>query len=35
MAHQVIKEVMATIGGVSSIAGATSFSFSATASIGD
>jgi hypothetical protein len=33
MAHQIIKEVMATIGGVSSIAGASSFSLSA--SIGD
>jgi len=33
MAHQIIKEVMATIGGVASIAGAASFSFSA--SIGD
>ena len=33
MAHQIIKEVMATIGGVGSIAGAASFSFSA--SIGD
>ena len=35
MAHQIIKEVMATIGGVGSIAGAASFSFSASASIGD
>jgi hypothetical protein len=35
MAHQVIKEVMATIGGVSNIAGTASLSFSATASIGD
>ena len=34
MAHQVIKEVMATIGGVSNIAGAVSGSFSASASIG-
>ena len=35
MAHQIIKEVMATIGGVGNIAGAASFSFSASASIGD
>jgi hypothetical protein len=34
MAHQVIKEVMATIGGVSNVAGAVSGSFSASASIG-
>jgi hypothetical protein len=34
MAHQVIKEVMATIGGVSSIAGAASGSVSFSASIG-
>jgi hypothetical protein len=34
MAHQIIKEVMATIGGVGNIAGAASFSFSASASIG-
>lgn len=33
MAHQIIKEVMATIGGIGSIAGAASLSFSA--SIGD
>jgi hypothetical protein len=35
MAHQIIKEVMATIGGVASIAGAASSSFSASVSIGD
>jgi len=34
MAHQVIKEVMATIGGVGNIAGSASGSFSASASIG-
>ena len=34
MAHQVIKEVMATIGGGSNIAGAVSGSFSASAGIG-
>jgi hypothetical protein len=34
MAHQVIKEVMATIGGVSNIGGAVSGSFSASARIG-
>src|SRR2546423_191055 len=34
MAHQIIKEVMATIGGVGNIAGAVSGSFSASASIG-
>jgi hypothetical protein len=34
MAHQIIKEVMATIGGVGNIAGAASFSFNASASIG-
>ncbi|MDQ3743680.1 MAG: hypothetical protein M3444_04795 [Acidobacteriota bacterium] len=34
MAHQIIKEVMATIGGVGSIAAAASGSFSASASIG-
>lgn len=34
MGHQIIKEVMATIGGVSNIAGAVSGSFSASASIG-
>jgi hypothetical protein len=30
MAHQVIKEVMATIGGVSNVAGAVSGSFNAS-----
>lgn len=34
MAHQVIKEVLATIGGVATIAGAVSGSFSGSASIG-
>jgi len=34
MAHQVIKEVMATIGGVGNIAGSASGSFSASVSIG-
>ena len=34
MAHQIIKEVMATIGGVGNIAAAASGSFSASASIG-
>jgi hypothetical protein len=34
MAHQVIKEVMATIGGASNVGGAITGSFAATASIG-
>jgi hypothetical protein len=34
MAHQIIKEVMASIGGVGNIAGSASVSFSASASIG-
>jgi hypothetical protein len=34
LAHQVVKEIMATIGSVGNIAGSASFSFSASASIG-